>query len=464
MRKYSFILVLLILLVSTGCSSLSSWVRSNLEGVPVWVYEPQVSRDQRAFVGSGTAATEVRSRIMAYESILKQISNVVGEDVVGVHIAELSSREAIEEYRLKVTQEFVKPGDGSVTVYFLAIADRDVLEKARTDAEVQQLEKQRSMDTLAQEAATAFRENRDMVAAFKYLEIAEIAASLPVDRGQQQYLNAIERVQEILDTLRIMVLAGDPSIPNATITVRRGTRALSPRVVEATVTAHSSARDGMGEVYDDSQRFVTDSDGQFIYTSNNPTLVGQGTIGFTLDMGSHLDFLENRDRELYASLKSLLEGKKIEYPYLREPLLGIRNMPVAISEYTYQGELLGSAYAGTALVDTFAKDGIAMNLVKAPMTEDDEDTILVLGAAYPDTRLFIYGNVGVSHTKSTNNGFAVTVAGEALLVDLEANTIRGRTGNVVANAIAPTEATARSAAFGKYGSISASLLYRYLYR
>jgi hypothetical protein len=58
----------------------------------------------------------------------------------------------------------------------------------------------------------------------------------------------------------------------------------------------------------------------------------------------------------------------------------------------------------------------------------------------------------------------VTVAGEALLVDLEANTIRGRTGNVVANAIAPTEATARSAAFGKYGSISASLLYRYLYR
>lgn len=90
------ILAIIILLFATGCSSLSTWVKSNLEGVPVWVYEPQVSRDQMAFVGRGSANNTTRARILAYESILLQISDSIGEDIVGAYIAELSTREAID--------------------------------------------------------------------------------------------------------------------------------------------------------------------------------------------------------------------------------------------------------------------------------------------------------------------------------------------------------------------------------
>ncbi|PKL04288.1 MAG: hypothetical protein CVV53_08860, partial [Spirochaetae bacterium HGW-Spirochaetae-9] len=115
----------------------------------MWVYEPQVSRTQIAFVGKGTATNENRARVLSYESVLSQLSVYIGEDVTGRHIAELSSRNAIESYRLKVTQEFVKVSENAVDVFFLAIADSAVLEKARTESEVQLLEKQQEMDRLS---------------------------------------------------------------------------------------------------------------------------------------------------------------------------------------------------------------------------------------------------------------------------------------------------------------------------
>ncbi len=80
MRRSGYVLLLCVLVLS-GCSSLSTWVRSNVEGVPVWVYEPQVSRTQLAYVGVGTANTEARARTLSYESILSQISSLIGEDV-----------------------------------------------------------------------------------------------------------------------------------------------------------------------------------------------------------------------------------------------------------------------------------------------------------------------------------------------------------------------------------------------
>ncbi len=83
MRRTFWLLSLLLMIIFTGCSSLSTWVKSNLEGVPVWVFEPQVGRNQTAFVGEGRATAENRARVLAYESILTEISTYIGEDVTG---------------------------------------------------------------------------------------------------------------------------------------------------------------------------------------------------------------------------------------------------------------------------------------------------------------------------------------------------------------------------------------------
>lgn len=464
MKKTVFILIVAVLLFASGCSSLSTWVRSNFEGVPVWVYEPQVSRDQTAFVGRGTAETETRARVLAYESVLRQISDSIGEDVVGTYIAELSTRDSIETYLLRITQEFVKQEETTITVFFLAVADKEVLERARTDAEVQLLESQRQMDRLSRDGAQAFRENRDMEAAGKYLQIATIADALPVERGRQQYDDAMKRVREIISVLRLTVSEGDPTVPTTVVTLRRGTRSLSPRVEQAAVVAFSTARDGMGESYRDTQRFVTDSSGQFTFTPNNPTLLGRGIIEFEVDFSSSLEQIRDLNPEVFTEFSQIIEEKRIQYPYSRVSILGAQSLLVAMSEYSLQGTRLGSSSAGRALAGELSKDGLRVVLTQAPRPEDDEEILDVLRNAFPDYNAVVYGNVGISHIKETAAGFAVTVTGESLLADLSGRSVLGRTGSVNANAVAPTLEEATQEAFSRYGNISASLLYRYLYR
>ena len=464
MKKVVGICIIVVLVLFSGCSSLSTWVRSNLEGVPVWVYEPQVSRNQMAFVGRGNADNETRARVLAYESILVEISEFIGRDVTDQHIAELSMRNAIDEYRLRITQEFVKFEADSFTVFFLAVADSDVIQRTRSEAEVLLLEQQRQIDLLNQQASQAFRDNRDTVDLERYVQIASIAASMPVDRGERQYADAIQRIQNIVRPLNLSVTAGDPAIPTTVVTLRRGTRALSPRVAGAPIAAYSDARDGLGEVYRDKQRFVTDASGQIIYTSSNPTITGRGQITFGLDLQRTLQPLQAIDVEVYEQLVALLQNAQVHYPYQRVSLIQSQITIVALSEYTLQGERLNTDSAAARLASELGRDDMRVQIAQAPAVDDDEDLMPVLRQQFPTYAAIMYGNVGVSHVQRTSRGVAVTVTGETSFINLARGTVIGRTGTVHANAIASTEQEAQMEAFSRFGAVSASLLYRYLYR
>ncbi len=458
----SLLVILLILLA--GCSSLSTWVRANVEGVPAWVYEPQVARNQMAFVGSGSADSETRARILAYESLLQQISNYIGRDIAGEYIAELSRSDAIDAFKLRVTQDFVKVTEQNTTVYFLGVADSEVLQQTRSAAEVLLLEQQQMIQRLYEEVSQAFRNNRDTVALEKYVQIADISASMPVDRGAQQYERAIQQIGEILENLSISVAAGDPSIPATTVTVRRGNRALSPRVIEAPITAHYEARDGLGNLYRDTQRAITDTSGQILFTPDNPTIVGQGEIVFQIDLLAVLAPLQTIDHQLYATLLERQEESRQSYAYTRVSLLGSQRAAVMIAEYSLQGSLLKTDSAAVYLASLLTSDGIRLQLVPPVTVAEDDELIAALQQQFPTYPAIFYGTVGISFAQSTGKGFSVTVTGETLFINLVRGTIMGRTGTIRANAVAPTEDEATRAAFAQFGTQSASLLYRYLYR
>lgn len=463
MRKTVVVLALLLLFLSFGCSSLSTWVRSNLEGVPIWVYEPQVTRGQSAFVGSGSADTEIRARILAYESVLAQISTYIGEDVTGMHIAQLSSRGAVEEFRLRVTQEFVKTEDGLVRVWFLAVADREVLETARTEAEIQLLEQQEKMERLFADGTRYYRENKDLLAVQAYLDIAVIAHSLPVDRGEQRLSDAIDRIRAILEPLRLTVSSGNPEVPSTVVSLRRGSKGLSPRVAQAPVIARSSARNGMGELYEDTQRFMTDREGQFSYRSLNPTLVGAGTIVFEIGLHDQLKPLLEVNEELYIELTQLIESKRVGYPYRRSTRIGTQPLVIAVQEYSLQGQLLNTSDAGLTIARTLAKDGLATRVASLRADEDDEVTPLLL-SAFPGSLFALNGNVGISHMKVNERGATVSVTGEVSLINLTDGTVSGSTGAVTAQGFGSSIEEAQGVAFTRFGSIVTSLIHRYLYR
>ncbi|MFA5467467.1 MAG: hypothetical protein WC224_00235 [Sphaerochaetaceae bacterium] len=455
--------LLLVLALFSSCTSVSSWVRSSFEGVPSWVYEPKPARNQLAFVGQGETTSEVRSRIQAYESILKQISQYIGDDVFDRYFAELSTSKTIRDYQLKITQEFVKEEGTRVQVYFLAIADKAALQKARSESEVRLSEHEQEMDKLNRQAIQAFRDNKDIVALFSYIKIADIAYSMPAESGLARYNQAITRIKEIVEPLTFSVSTGEPDNVTTTVTLRRGKRALSPRVIEAPVVVYAPARDGLGSAYLDFQKFVTNQNGQFVYTTNNPTIVNQGELVVAVDIADELEVIRQIDPLFHTALMQIINSKRVTYPYKRVPKTLKEELLLTVSEFNLRGELINSSYVAQAIQHELAKDGIIGEVQVFGPLEEEETYIEKLRLLHPSRSYAIVGQVGISDLKELKTRVAVTVTGEISLVNLKTKQVLGSTGDVIANAVERTLSEATAKAFEKFGTISVFLLYRYLY-
>lgn len=463
MRRVGFVLLLCVLILS-GCSSLSTWVRSNVEGVPVWVYEPQVNRNQLAYVGVGIASTEARARTLSYESILSQISSFIGEDIASVYFREISSGGTIEEYRLKITQEFVRKDQRGTSVYLLAVGDKGRLDTARTEAEKLLLEQQSEIAGLVAEAAEAYRQNQDYLAAELYVKAAVIASSMAVERGAAAYSTYIARAERILTDLSISVTKVDPKIPSAVVLVRRGNRTLSPKVGKAKVTAYTQARNGLGLPYADSQEFVTDSTGQFTFSVENPGIQGKGEVRLAIELRSTLKELRAVDSEKAEVLQAILSAKTVSFAYDRVSNMANRGIVVALMEYSLQGQLLTSTDANDTFMAESAVDGLLLISGMAQATEDDEDFLVAVRRNHPGSTYLLMGKAGVSAKTTAAGEPTVTVTGEVNLMELKTGRLIYATGEVVAVASADDEKAATKAAFVRFAFIAASILDRELYR
>src|SRR5690554_4894302 len=224
------LLLLITLFLFSGCSSLSSWVKANLEGVPVWVYEVRVGRNQVSFVGKGSATTETRSKVLAYEAILKEVSSFIGEDVSANHLAQITKSKTVDQYNLKVTQEFVKKEDNLITTWFLAVADRSLLEISRTESERLYLQRLGEIGKLNNSASQYIRDNRDLLAIENYLDIILLADTLPLERGEKLYNDAVGQLKKVLQRLVLSYNSAKGEIPTLNVVLKRGTRSLAARV------------------------------------------------------------------------------------------------------------------------------------------------------------------------------------------------------------------------------------------
>jgi hypothetical protein len=126
--------------------------------------------------------------------------------------------------------------------------------------------------------------------------------------------------------------------------------------------------------------------------------------------------------------------------------------------------LLESVSANTSIAQNLSKDGIVAAVASPQRTDDDEETFAELRSMYPNSTYALFGNAGISQSKPTTDGATVTVIGETFLINLKTGAVVGSTGNVTANSVAPTMEEAQRSAFARFGTITASLMYRYLYR
>ncbi|MBN2861261.1 MAG: hypothetical protein JXK93_13430 [Sphaerochaetaceae bacterium] len=451
-------LLLFIMLVLAGCSSLESIIRSNLEDTPIWVFEPRAARDNIPFVGTGSGADEITARVRSYGSILTQISEYLGKDIANTYIAELSRSDAIGDYNLRITREFVKEGEGEVTVHLYAIADRAILESNRSELLIEIEKTKEEVSLLNASASQALRENRDVSAVQDYLSIISLSASIAGVQGEEIYQEAVDNIFSIAQKIAI-VRNSDLA---HTFSVQRGTRAIAPKIKGAPLLISIKARDVMNRDYSDTIPVVSDEDGLVRFINTNSSMLQRGTYTVSLDpmaFGIRETALRPADQQY---LDALVHASSITVSYQRSYPLG-QSMMIALGEYSVRGALLPSRNAERVVDEYLSGYGFSFRSVHDSIQEDDEDFFETITREYRDTEdIVLYGKAGVVAFTQLEHGVSVQVAGESGIYRLSTQTLLASTGMVNSIGRGADEESALEEAFQMYGRVTSSLLKRFL--
>ncbi len=449
-----------IILLLSGCSSLQSIIRSNLEDTPTWVFEPRVARDRIAFVGEGTGESERTARVRSYESILSQISDYLGKDISNAYIAEISSSRVIDDFNLTITREFVKESEGNVTVYFLAVAERAVMEENRSELLVEIEQTRQAIKTLSAGASTFLRSYRDAEAVKNYFEIIRLSSTMNRLEGIPVYQEAVEDIISVIEKLTIVPVKDIPH----TYSVQRGSKNIAPRIEGVPLVISIQTRDVLNRQYTDEIKIVSNSEGtaRFVNTDSAMLRRGKYQISFDTDL-----FLSRSSLLLESDIQRIeraIVERSISVPYTREFSAGSSRMMLALGEYSLRGDLLKTTYA-SQIVETYLEDyDLEFLSIHHLLNGEEDDFFDEVARMYPQSNLpIIYGKVGVVSFTPLSSAVTVKVAGETTLYDSSGQRVIGTTGMVSAIGKGSDEASALADAFAMYGRSVSSLLKRFLF-
>lgn len=458
------ILALTLFVIGTGCSSLGALVQANVEGVPVWVYEPPVGRDQISFVGKSSAIDESLSRQGAIESALEQVSAFIGEELPASVGRELIATGRSSSYPLRLTQEASTRGKGRVTSYLLIVGERSQLEEARSAATLLLQQQQQEIKELKAVATAAFRANRDLEAVVAYLKMASIASSMERSTGVALYQEGMSQVIKIISKLNINLTKSSEQLPSVNLIVRRGTGILAPRVHHATLWVSFEAFDGLGKRYVDVETFFTDNEGQINYSIDNPLIVTKGTLNIGINLASEGITKESIEAEDWEKIESILASKVISFDYEKRQVKGPHEVAALVMEYSEQGALLKSQIAHNTLFSELEKRDLFIQSALGIAQADEEELFEDLQRYFPLHRYYLIGRVGVDQINRGGSNTIVTASGELTLYDAKSLQVTFTTGRFEAVGMGEDFEKASETAFTTFGTIGASLIIRELYR
>ncbi|MGH0052104.1 MAG: hypothetical protein ACQ5SW_01775 [Sphaerochaetaceae bacterium] len=456
--KRRFLVVCLALLLSLllfSCSSLSSLVRAQVEGLPSWIYAPQQRSGEVAFVGKGSAPVNYNARLLAYESILEQISSYVGESIHDTYYRELTTTNAIADFNLTIVSEhIVTESRTGVDVYLLARMDEALLSGKRTSVYNQIIERERTIGALLDDADQAYRSNDDIHAIKQYLEAASLAAEGPVREKDYETSVLLDKAKTFIEALRFSLRNPELSEARVTVYLRRKSRLLSPKVLNAPIKATFQARNSLSEPYDDFLQFNTASDGYFLFIPYNQGLVKDGQVIFSLDLSQTIAKLEDTlEPDQVDSIKEAISAISITFPYTLTSFVSGRSIVSEIQEFSLDGALLPGSFALSVFTRELGLDDIRLEQIDLNETDTEDQLETVEGKA----DLAFLGSVGVASQVSVRERWVVVASGNVALYDLRGGTMLYDTLAVEAVGSGETREEARDAAFSSFGSIAAYL-------
>ncbi|HHT79977.1 MAG TPA: hypothetical protein GXZ69_01880 [Spirochaetales bacterium] len=453
------VMALIVLVLFSSCTSFSNLVRSQVEGIPSWVYNPVVSSNRTAFVGKGNTQLIFNAKLMAYEDILKQVSDFIGEPVQDLYYRELTTTDAIEDFGLNIVNEYSKSDSRSPSQYYLlATADTAKLESKRTSVYNAVLQRDEDIAALIRKADSAYRANNDIEAIMLYFDAALIASEGPVTNKKYELDALLAKSITFINALKFSLSKSDPLQATATVQLRRRSRLLSPKVLNAPVVAEFDALNSLGARYADSLLFNTASEGFIQFVPYNYGLVGNGSIRFSVDFSSAMLTLAERiPQETLEPLQQALDKHGIDFSYSLVSGFASKKIIGDIREYEYTGTLRNTKEALSALLELYDSRGVTISPVSL-IQEEEGDLYDEVALKAPGTNLVVRGKAGVVDESQIGDQSVVVVTGSIQLWDMSKRLLLSDTLEVEAVAFAPLAEDAKKKAFRRFGQISSSLL------
>lgn len=462
--KRIVVLLLAISLLLVSCSSLSDLVRAQVEGLPSWVYEPQTRSGQVAFVGKGVDPVPYNARLAAYEDIISQISAYVGQNIRPLYYRELTTTGAITDFKLTITNEFTKAEPRTpAQVYMLARMDEQLLSGKRTSLANEMLKRDADIDALIVEADKAYRANDDTKAIRFYLEAALLSAQGPVSQKKHELSYLLEKAQGFVEALRFTLKGQDSTQAKVTVSVQRKSRLLSPKVLNAKVSATFEARNSLGMQYTDSLQFNTASDGFFPFVPYNQGLLKTGVVTFTLDFS---DLLARLSKGLpfgqRDAIVAALQACRIDFPYAFTSLVADRPAVAEIQQFNMDGQLQEGSDALETFSEEMALDAIPVQKIDLQALELEQQ-LQMIADNYPQAKLAFLGTVGIAVEDTVQQTSVTVLSGRVQLYEVATKKLVADTQEVQATGFGDSASVAREQAFKRFGRIAAYVAGSYLF-
>ncbi len=451
--------VVLCLFVLTGCSTFGAIVKSNVSGLPVWYYDPEVrtGTGYTGMFGEGHAATERQAELLAYSDIIDKLSKASGTTLSQESYRELSVLGTITQFGLTIEDRHTVTQEGQVAVYIHAKLDRKLLDQQTTSETKRRAALTEEIEKLVLDGDEYVKAGKEFMAIRNYMKA--MAKGIGEDFIEEEYTfdPLYEVVVELLGSLTMSILNQKPESATCTLSLTRKGKFVSSAVSSAEILASYTAVDTRGYEYSDSFVYLTGEDGLFAFSTINETLSRTGTILFSLNLDSELQALSKApDQEKVENLRSLISSKSVVFSYSKAYALG--SIATAVIEHDKLGYVTGSTVISDYMAELLEKDGAEVAPFHAEL-DDELDVVYEFNHSGRTEKCLLVIRLGLTDTVKSNTGVcAASAEGLASLYICDPETLIYQSDVIYSSAFGETEEEAILNAFKTLADIAYALV------
>ncbi|MCK5157293.1 MAG: hypothetical protein KAQ69_12760, partial [Spirochaetales bacterium] len=471
-------LVIMILMLFTGCSTYFEALRAEIEGWPLWIIQtPPGTLQNVFFVGMGTDVNgnKITARQNAIEDMLQKISQYLKYTIPEEYRREILTTYAIREIALRITDEYTEEiEENGIRSYLLAESDRKIVSKLiRDNLEITRAASQ-LIDQPAGLAETAYFRKDDFSALVHYIDAAVQAYTSSLENADDLYQDIMHKTLNILRNLVMQEAISNPSSGTITLQITRGDGLFAPKIPGITLRTEYPIKNSAGKTLYSELFMTTDSNGEASFSTDNPYFRGQGIVTIHLDISDLIQKLETVTGPADPLLMQLKEEAAkflIEFPFSLVSSSAGGEVVFSLLEYELNGTLINGHPGMERMAEVMLDDGIMANSIffdaqNSGYDDDnsDESILMRIREEYEGlVSVAVFGIVGISGIVQGSGGYIASAKGSVRAVYLATGLEIDSSGELVANGYGSTKEAAKTTALSRFGEIAASRILSILF-